>query len=107
MNCEAYSSFEWVSSDHRIISANIHLSQCRTKTWTDKASWYDWSSIAKSNKYNQYMVTVRNKFDTLQEIFERHISNDQYENSVTAHVEAAVECILIKSRANVKFSESH
>ena len=32
MNCEAYSSFEGVSSDHRIISAKIHLGLPRNKT---------------------------------------------------------------------------
>ena len=31
LNCEAYSSFEGVSSDHRIISVKIHLSLCRNK----------------------------------------------------------------------------
>ena len=45
------------------------------------------------------MVTVRNKFDTLQEISERHIPNDEFENFVTTHMEAAVwKCILTKPR---------
>ena len=44
------------------------------------------------------MVTVINKLDTLQEIFERHTPNDKYENFVTAHMVAAVECISTKSR---------
>ena len=31
------------------------------------------------------MVIVRNKFDTLQEISERQILNEEYENFVTIH----------------------
>ena len=45
------------------------------------------------------MVSIRNKFDTLQETSERHIPNGEYENFVTTHLEAAVECILTKPRA--------
>ena len=41
------------------------------------------------------MVTVRNKFDTFQEIAERHTPNVEYENFVTTYIEAAVECIYI------------
>ena len=40
---------------------------------------------------NQYMVTVRNKFDILQKTFERHTPKDKYKNIVTAHIEAASE----------------
>ena len=39
LNCEAYSSFEGVFSDHRIISAKTCLSLCRNKRQTGKASW--------------------------------------------------------------------
>ena len=50
---------------------------------------------------NKFMITVRNKFDTLQEISERHAPNDEYENFVTAHLEAA-ECIPTKPRVKCK-----
>ena len=39
------------------------------------------------------MIIVRNKFDTLQETSERQTLNDEYENLVTTHMEAAAECI--------------
>ena len=83
MNCEAYSSFKGVSFNHRIISANIHLSQHRNKKQSVKPSLYNWPSLANSDISNQYTVIVRNKFDTLQETFERHTLNDTYENFVT------------------------
>ena len=39
------------------------------------------------------MLIVGNKFDTLQEISETYTLNDEYENFVTAHMEAAAGCI--------------
>ena len=45
------------------------------------------------------MITVRNKFDSLQETSERLTLNDEYENFITTHIEVAAECILIKPRA--------
>ena len=48
------------------------------------------------------MVTLRNKFNTLQGISETQTSNDEYENFVTAHMEVAAECILTKPRAKCK-----
>ena len=50
------------------------------------------------------MVTVKNKFDTLQEISERHTSNDEYKNFIT-HLEAAAECILTKPRAKCRIPQ--
>ena len=48
------------------------------------------------------MVTVRNKFDTLQEISERHTPNDEYKNFITALIEMVAECTLTKSRAKCR-----
>ena len=48
------------------------------------------------------MITVGNKFNSFQATFERHTPNDEYENFVTTHLEAAAaECIPTKLR--VKF----
>ena len=89
MNCEAYFSFEGGSSNQRIVSAKIHQN--------------NWSSLTSSNIRNQYMVTVRNKFDTFQETYETLILNDEYENFVTAHIEAAVNYIPTNQEQNVDF----
>ena len=49
------------------------------------------------------MVTVRNKLDILQEVFEILIPTDEYENLVSAHMEAAAaKCIYIKPRAKCR-----
>ena len=41
MNCEAYSSFEGVSSDHRIVMAKIRLSRRKNATRTARTKNYD------------------------------------------------------------------
>ena len=48
---------------------------------------------------DRYALTLRNKFDALQEKTETHTLNDEYENFVNAHLEAAEECIPTKQRA--------
>ena len=48
---------------------------------------------------NKYTLTLRNKFDALQEIIETLTPNDEYENFINAHLEAAAECIATKQRA--------
>ena len=45
MNCEAYSSFEGVSSDHRIIKAKIRLSLRKNTTRTETTKHYDWALL--------------------------------------------------------------
>ena len=49
------------------------------------------------------MLTLRNKFDALQEISETLTLNDKYENFVNAHLEAATECIPTKLRTKPRF----
>ena len=65
LNCDAYSSFEELSSDHWIVSGKIRLSLHRKKKQTGKASRYDCSSLAEKDINNHYPVRVRNQFYTL------------------------------------------
>ena len=51
---------------------------------------------------NRYMVIIREKSDILQKISERHTVNDEYENFVTTHIEAAAECLPTKLRAKCR-----
>ena len=60
------------------------------------------SSLAYWNISNQYAVTVRKTFDSLQETSERYARNGEYENFITASMEAAATCIPIKPRANCR-----
>ena len=45
MNCEAYSSFEGVSSDHRIVTAKIRLSLRKNATRKATTKHYDWALL--------------------------------------------------------------
>ena len=48
-------------------------------------------------------MTVRNKFDLLQEIWEILTPNDEYENAVNAQMEVPAECIPTKLRPKQSF----
>ena len=85
MNFEAYSSFEGVSSDHRIIRAKMRLSLQKNATQTITTVHYDWALLNGWNIRGKYALTPRNKFDALQEKTETHTPNDEYENFVNAH----------------------
>ena len=102
LNCKAYFSFERVSSDHRIVLAKIRLSVRRNKKQSVETTRYYWSSLNNTPISNKYSVTVRNKFDTLQDISETPTPNDEYENYVTAHMEAAAEGIPTTPRATCR-----
>ena len=106
LNCEAYSSFEVVSCDHRMATVKLCLSLSGNVAKTAKIPRYDCSSLNRDIS-NEYMVTVRNKFDTLQEISESLDPNDVYENFVNTQMEAAVECIPTKPQPNKEFQERH
>ena len=47
---------------------------------------------------DKYSLTLRNKFDALQDILETPTPNEEFENCVNAHLEAAAECIPTKQR---------
>ena len=67
MNCEAYSSFEGVSSDHRIVTAKIRLSLRKNATRTATTKHYDWALLNNRDIRDKYILERRNRFETLQE----------------------------------------
>ena len=103
MNCEAYSSFEGVSSDHQIVTAKIRLSLQKNATQTATTKHYDWA-LFNSNRdiRDKYVLELRNRFETLQEKTENDTPNDEYENFVNAHLEAVAKCIPIKPRTKYR-----
>ena len=98
LNCGAYSSFEGVSSDHRIVTTKICQGLCRNTKQTAQTTFYDWPSLNDWYINNKYTITVKNKCINFHEISETLIVNDEYEN-FNAHLEAVVECIPTKLRA--------
>ena len=98
MNCEAYSSFKGVSSDHRIVTAKLRLSLRKNATRTATTKHYDWALLKNRDNRDKYVLELRNIFETLQEKTEKGTPNDEYENFVEAHLEAASKCIPTKLR---------
>ena len=98
INCKAYSSFEGVSSDHRIVTAKIRLSLRKNATRTATTKHYDWGLLNNRDIKDKYVVELRNIYETIQEKTEKGTPNDEYENFVNAHREAAARCIPTKPR---------
>ena len=98
MNCEAYSSFECVSPDHRIVTAKIRSSLRKSATRTATTKHYDWALLNSRHIIDKYVLELRNRFETLQVKTEIRTPNDEYENFVNIHLEAAANCIPTKPR---------
>ena len=86
LNCEAYSSFEGVSTDHRIVTAKIRLSLRKNAKRTATTKHYDWALLNNKDIRDKYVLELRNRFETLQEKTEKSTPNDEYENFVNAHI---------------------
>ena len=99
MNCEAYSSFEGVSTDHRIVTAKIRLSQRKNAKRTATTKHYDWALLNNSNIRDKYVLELRNRSETLQE---KSSPNDEYENFVNAHLEETAKCIPTKLKTKYR-----
>ena len=54
---------------------------------------YDWSLLNNWDISDKYMLSLRNKFDALQDISETLILEDEYENFVNGDIEVAAKCI--------------
>ena len=102
IDCKAYSSFEDVSSDHWIVTAKTRLNLRKNATRTATTKHYDWALLNNIDIRDKYVVELRNRFETLQEKMEKGTPNDEYENFVNVHLEAAAKCIPTKSRTKYR-----
>ena len=55
INCEAYSSFEGVSSDHRIVTAKIRLSLRKNATRIATTKHFDWALLNNRDVRDKYV----------------------------------------------------
>ena len=92
MNCEAYSSFEGVSSDHRTVTAKIRLSLRKNITHIATTKYYDLALLNNKDIRDKYILESRNRFETLPKTG-KGTPNDEYENFVNTHLEATGNCI--------------
>ena len=104
MNCEAYSSFEGVSTDHRIVTAKLQLSLRKNAKRTATTKHYDWALLNNRDIRDKYVLELRNRYETLRERTEKSTPNDEYENFVNAHLEAAAKCIPTKLKTKYRVS---
>ena len=102
MNCQAYSSFEGVSTDHRIVTAKIRLSLRKNVKRTATTKHYDWALLNNKDMRDKYVLELRNRSETLQERTEKSTPNDEYENFVNAHLEAAAKYIPTKLKTKYR-----
>ena len=102
INCEAYSSFEGVSSDHWIVTTKIRLSLWKNVTWTATTKHYNWALLNNRDIRDKYVIELRNRFETRQQKTEKGTPNDEYENFVNAHLEVAAKCIPTKPRTKYR-----
>ena len=64
--------------------------------------FYDWALLNNRDIRDKYVVELRNRFETLQEKTEKRTPNDEYENFVNAHLEAAAKCIPTKPKTKYR-----
>ena len=91
-----------MSSDHRIVTAKLWLSLRKNATRTATTKHYDWALLNNRDIRDKYVLELRNRFETLQEKTEKGTPNDEYENFVDAHLEAASKCIPTKPRTKYR-----
>ena len=102
LNCEAYSSFEGVIPITELSQQRYVWAYTGIQDKQPKPTHYDWSSLNNRDISNKYTITLRNKFDALQEISKTLTPNKEYENFVNDHVVAEAECIPTKLRVEHK-----
>ena len=93
---------EGVSSDHRIVTAKVRLSLRKNATRKATTKHYDWALLNNRDIRDKYALELRNRFEALQEMAEISTPNDEYENFVEAHLEAAAKCIPTKPRTKYR-----
>ena len=82
--------------------AKIRQSLRKNAAQITTTAHYDWSLLNNRDISNEYTITLRNKFDALQGMSETLTPNDEYENFVYTHMQAATECVLTKLLAKHK-----
>ena len=79
---------------------DFELANYARRTATTKH--YDWALLNNRDIRDKYVLELRNRFETLQEKTEKGTSNDEYENFVEAHLDAASKCIPTKPRTKYR-----
>ena len=99
LNCEAYSTFCSVGSDHRIVTAKIRLSLRQTKPSGKEKIRYSWNKLLNEDKIkDMYIVEVCNRCQALQDLHADEDANQMYENIKSAHEKPAEISLPVKAK---------
>ena len=102
-NCRAFNSFVSVSSDHRIVSAQIRLTLRANKKKSNSITCYDWSVLKNdANVAASFVTTVNNRFAILQDSIQTISANNTYKSFETACREAADAIIPQKTKVKTR-----
>ena len=85
-----------------IVTAKIRLSLRKNAKRTATTKHYDWAQLNNKDVRDKYVLELRNRFETLQEKTEKSTPNDEYENFVNAHLEAAAKYIPTKIKTKYR-----
>ena len=100
-NCEAYSTFSSIGSDHRIITATIRL-RLRVNTKQNKRVNYDWATLKYPKLSNEYSKHINLIYDQL---ITTSIDNNItaiYDHFIRANEDAAKKLIPKKRKTRDK-----
>ena len=96
---QAYDPLSTVYSDHKIVVTKLRLSLLANGKTTAKRTSFDWHCFSTSHSVREaYTVEVKNRFEALYEIEEKHTVNDLYTTMIEAQMDAAEKCIPKKGR---------
>ncbi|XP_072046392.1 craniofacial development protein 2-like [Amphiura filiformis] len=107
-NSRAYSSFEGVNSDHRIVSCKCQISyrKCRT-SMKDPMKRIDWKKVTRDTILGeQFVVAVYNRFSSLHDELQEPNISTTYDTLVAANEEVALEMLPKKSKQSYNIAAS-
>ena len=92
LNCESYSSFASLGSDHRIVTATIRLCLRAPRKSAQRKPKFKLEELRQDKQLQaRYAIEIRNRFAALQK--EEEDSTERYQNFIQANQEAAETCL--------------
>ena len=89
-DCQAYDPLSTVYSDHKIVVTKLRLSLLANGKTTARRTSFDWHCFSTSHSVREaYTVEVKNRFEALYEIKEKHTVNDLYTTMIKAQMDTA------------------
>ena len=107
-NSRAYSSFEGVKSDHRIVSCKCQISYRKSNVPTqDPMKQIDWRKVVgDANLCEEFTVAVHNRFNTLCDKLEDKSASVVYDSWSIANRDIALEMLSKKKKKILIFASN-